>query len=222
MLLQISRDARRRDRSRPGLNAGNDDQDDQNAHDIRDDVENIVGILIILIVVAAGGGPRHAAGPSQILQKHPLPAHRLFRRAPTPVAAKQPVGAARRASAVGHSAVPGAGAASRGPEIRIRRWNRIPRPRRRSSTTASEEKDIERRIAKVKRAILEDISDFKHEKELLAAAKSSLDHDKTGLMQLEVDVQKAEAQKKPATKLEHRLTPLSRMIQGKELHYQLL
>ena len=34
-------------------------------------------------------------------------------------------------------------------------------------------------------------------------------------MQLEVDVQKVESQKTPPQKLEHRLTPLSRMIQGR-------
>ena len=89
-------------------------------------------------------------------------------------------------------------------------------------TTAHDEKEIERRIAKVKRAIEEELVGFKQERELLAATESRLEHDKSGLMQLEVDVQKVESQKTPPQKLEHRLTPLSRMIQGKELHYQLL
>jgi hypothetical protein len=90
------------------------------------------------------------------------------------------------------------------------------------TTTAGEEKEIERRIAKLKRAIEEELSELTQEQRKLVDAESWLEYKKKGLLQMEVDVQKAEAQKPPVKTLKHQLTPLSRVIQGRELHFQLL
>ena len=89
-------------------------------------------------------------------------------------------------------------------------------------TAASDDKEIERRIAKVKRAIDEEMSELTQEQKKLVDAESRLEHEKTGLLQVEVDVQKVQSQKPAVKTLRHKLTPVSRMIQGKELHYQLL
>ena len=192
-----------------------------------DVVANIVGILIILIVVAgikAGAAPVTAARVAAYLQKHPVPVPAAHTVAPTPATPAKPKPAAPVARPP--LIIPRSPELVREAENLKSEFTTLEADSKASETqiqtTSHDENEIERRIAKVKRAIEEELNGFKHEKELLAEAESKLEHDKSGLMQLEVDVQKVESQKTPPQKLEHRLTPLSRMIQGKELHYQLL
>jgi hypothetical protein len=191
-----------------------------------DIVANIVGILIILIVVAgikAGAAPVTAERLADYLRKHPV----------APASAGAPSGAPATPKAAPQAPVPRPPLViPRSPEL-VRKADGLKAEfaalESDSRDTASNigaaaeaEKEIARRIAKVKRAIAEEMNDFNRQKIQLTLAESRLDHDKRGLLQLEVDVQKAEAQKPQVKTLEHKLTPLSRMIQGKELHFQLL
>jgi len=193
-----------------------------------DVVANIVGILIILIVVAgikAGAAPVAASRVADYLKKHATPA---------PAAATP-----KTAAAIPPRPVPPPAPVSRPPLI----IPESPELARQADSlkaefaalesdskasvaqigaTAREEKESSRRIAKLKRAIEEESGDLNREQLQLADAQSRLEHEKTGLLQLEVDVQKAAAQKPLVKTLEHKLTPLSRVIQGKELHFQLL
>ena len=192
-----------------------------------DVVANIVGILIILIVVAgikAGTAPVAAAKVADYLRKHAAPAVSATVKSPVPAAAKPapPVTPASRSPLI----IP------RSPEL-VRQADELKSQfaalesenktaAAQIVTTASDEKEIERRIIKVKRAIEEELSELNQEQQKLVNSESRLEHDKTGLLQMEVDVQKAEAQKPPAQTLQHKLTPVSRFIQGKELHFQLI
>ena len=192
-----------------------------------DVVANIVGILIILIVVAgikAGAAPVNVERVADYLKKHVAPAagKAIESAAPAPskaVTRERPVVQAPLV-------IPAS------PEL-LREAEKIKTQlaalesddqtaAAKVQTAASDDKEIERRIAKVKRAIDEEMSELTQEQKKLVDAESRLEHEKTGLLQVEVDVQKAQAQKPAVKTLRHKLTPVSRMIQGKELHYQLL
>ena len=186
-----------------------------------------MGILIILIVVAgikAGAAPVAASRVADYLRKHPA-------TAPAAASVKTPAPApAKPASAAPVSRppliVPQSPELVRQAEGLKAEFAALESDCQASAVqigaTFSEEKEIDRRIAKVKRAIEEESGALSQEQEQLADAESRLEHEKTGLLQLEVDVQNADAKKPPVKTLEHKLTPLSRVIRGKELHFQLL
>jgi hypothetical protein len=77
-------------------------------------------------------------------------------------------------------------------------------------------------ITQLRQAIDTQSAELGRDKTQLAQSESQLAAKKTGLLQLEVDVQKAEAVKPPVATLQHKLTPLGREISGKELHFRLL
>jgi hypothetical protein len=85
-----------------------------------------------------------------------------------------------------------------------------------------EEQADSQAIAELRSAIDAESAELGREKAQLAETESQLAARKTGLLQMEVDVQKAEAVKPPVTTLQHKLTPLGREINGKELHFRLL
>jgi hypothetical protein len=193
-----------------------------------DVVANIVGILIILIVVAgikAGAAPVSAARVADYLRKHSAPAPAAE---PAKTAAPMPLRPIPRAAPVPRPPL----IIPESPEL-VRQADSLKADFAalesdcqasvaQIGAAAREEKEINRRIAKLKRAIEEESGGLTQEQLQLAEAQSRLEHEKNGLLQLEVDVQKAAAKKPPVKKLEHKLTPLSRVIQGKELHFQLL
>lgn len=195
-----------------------------------DVVANIVGILIILIVVAgikAGAAPVAVSRVADYLRKHPATAPAAVKttataKATPPVKSASPAAPAARPPLI----IPESPELSRQAEDLKAEFAALKSDCQASTAqigaTTSEEKEIDRRIAKLKRAIEEESGELNHEQVQLAEAESRLEHEKTGLLQLEVDVQKAEAQKPTVKTLEHRLTPLSRVIRGKELHFQLL
>ncbi|HUE17368.1 MAG TPA: hypothetical protein VMR25_24665 [Planctomycetaceae bacterium] len=193
-----------------------------------DVVANIVGILIILIVVAgikAGAAPVAAARVVDYLRKHPATASvaaAVKAAAPAPAKPPSPAAPVSRPPLI----IPQSPDLVRKAQVLKAEFAALESDCQTSAaqigTTASEEKETARRITKLKRAIQEESGELKQEHQQLTEAASRLEHEKTGLLQLEVDVQKAEAKKPPVQTLEHKLTPLSRMIQGKELHYQLL
>ncbi len=192
-----------------------------------DVVANIVGILIILIVVAgikAGATPVNVERVADYLKKHAAPKASETTKsvAPSPSKAFEP----KRPDPQPPIIIP------ESPEL-VRQAMKLQAhlaeldsddqaSATKIRTASNDEKEIERRIAKVKRAIEEELSELTQEQKKLVDAQSKLEHDKTGLLQLEVDVQQAQAQKPAVKTLRHKLTPVSRVIQGKELHYQLL
>jgi hypothetical protein len=192
-----------------------------------DVVANIVGILIILIVVAgikAGAAPVNVARVTAYLKTHTAPDASKTIETEAPAASK-PV-AAEKPIPQPPLIIPAS------PEL-LREAEKIKSQMAmlesndetataKIQTTATDDKEIERRIAKVRRAIDEEMSELTQEQKKLVDAETRLDHQKTGLLQLEVDVQKAQAQKPAVKTLRHKLTPVSRLVQGKELHYQLL
>jgi hypothetical protein len=191
-----------------------------------DVVANIVGILIILIVVAgikAGTAPVTASKIADYLRKHAAPAVSAAVKTPAPAVTKPapPATPVSRPPLI----IPQSPELVRQHEELKSQFAALESENKASASqivaTASDEKEVERRIIKVKRAIEEELSELNQEQQKLVTSESRLDHEKTGLLQMEVDVQKAEAQKPPAQTLQHKLTPVSRYIQGKELHFQL-
>src|SRR5580698_483216 len=192
-----------------------------------DVVANIVGILIILIVVAgikAGATPVTVERVTQYLQKHAAP--KASEAAKSVVPAKPKEVEPKRPDRQPPLIIPESPELVRQAEKLQAQLTALEANDQASATkmkTASnDEKEIERRTAKVKRAIEEELSELTQEQKKFVDAQSKLEHEKTGLLQLEVDVQRAQAQKPAVKTLRHKLTPVSRMIQGKELHYQLL
>lgn len=190
-----------------------------------DVVANIVGILIILIVVAgikAGATPVNVERVTEYLKKHAQPAPSKSVVPPSPAKSAAPERPVPQPPLI----IP------ESPEL-VQKADTLKAQlaaiesddqsaAAKIQTTANDEKEVERRIAKVKRAIDEELSELTEEQKKLVDAESRLEHEKTGLLQMEVDVQKAQAQKPAVKTLRHKLTPVSRMVQGKELHYQLL
>lgn len=184
-----------------------------------DIVANIVGILIILIVVAgikASAAPVAAEKLAEYLRTH-------VRATPSEA---QPQAAAKPAPAPGPNVIPPS------PEL-LKKADAL------KSEIASLDADAhaatgqieqaghdeqadEQAVADLRRAIQSESTDLGSDKARLVDAESQLQAKKTGLLQLEVDVQKAEAVKPKVTTLKHRLTPLGRDISGKELHFRLL
>lgn len=186
-----------------------------------DVVANIVGILIILIVVAgikAGAAPVAAARVADYLRKHPAapPAMAALPQnvKPAAPASPRPVVIPQSPELVHQAEVLKAQDAALESDSRA--------AAEQTSAAESDEKQVERRLAKVRRAIEEELAVLNREQQQFVNAESRLEHKKTGLLQMEVDVQKAEAQRPEVKTLEHKLTPVSRLIQGKELHFQLL
>jgi hypothetical protein len=85
-----------------------------------------------------------------------------------------------------------------------------------------EEQADSQTITQLRQAIDTALAELGQDKTRLADTESQLAARKTGLLQMEVDVQKAQAVKPTVTTLKHKLTPLGREINGKELHFRLL
>lgn len=175
-----------------------------------DVVANIVGILIILIVVAgikAGAAPITAEHVATFLRSHdsaPLkPATR-----PEPIVIPPSPKLVRQAEALKDELT----ALDSGAKDTVGDINQ---------KKLSQEK-VDRQIAELKAVLETELANLTDEERRAAEAQSRLGQQKTGLMQLEVDVQSLQAKKAPVKTLKHQLTPLSREIQGKELHFRLL
>jgi hypothetical protein len=186
-----------------------------------DIVANIVGILIILIVVAgikAGTAPITAERLSEYLRTHvkapstpvaqavPQPAKEPPR--PEPLVIPPSPALLRQADAlkaeIASLDVQGQSAAAD-----IEKLNH-------------EEQADTQAVAQLRQALEAESAELGRDKTRLADTESQLAVKKTGLLQMEVDVQKAEAVKPPVATLKHTLTPLGREINGKELHFRLL
>jgi hypothetical protein len=197
-----------------------------------DIVANIVGILIILIVVAgikAGAAPISAEHLAEYLRTHVKPAPANVEQAAAPQPATAP------------SATPPPAAPPPRPEPLVI----PPSPKLLQQANAlkaeivSLDSQTQSAAAEIKKASHDEQADAQaigqlrqtidtesgelgRDKAQLAQTESQLAAKKTGLLQLEVDVQKAEAVKPPVATLKHKLTPLGREISGKELHFRLL
>lgn len=190
-----------------------DDEIEFGSDSFLDVVANIVGILIILIVVAgikAGAAPVTAERVAEFLRKH---------------ASKPPARATEPAPAAPHVIPPS-------PDL-IRKVDGLKAElaalksdaqtsASQIDQTAHEEDDVKQRIADLKQALGSESAGLNSQEQALVDARSRLEHEKTGLMQLEVDVQNAEKVKPDIKTIKHTLTPLSREIQGKEIHFRLL
>src|ERR1700685_75992 len=203
-----------------------DDEIEFGSDSFLDVVANIVGILIILIVVAgikAGATPATAARVAEYLRQHAAPAVKpavSTPAAPTPHLATPP-----KPALVPTVIPPSPELVQQADHLKVELADLESASRTANeqiSLAASEDQQIERRIARLKRAIEGEKGDVTQEQLQLAQAENTLVRKKNGLLQLEVDVQKATAQKPETKVLEHQLTPLSRAVQGKEMYFQLL
>jgi hypothetical protein len=187
-----------------------------------DIVANIVGILIILIVVAAikaGTAPVSAVRVAEYLRTHvkPAPAKVEQPAAPQPVKAPPPLeplvippspALIERSNAL-KAEISSLDSRSQSAADQI-------------ETTSREEQADSQAVTQLRQALANESSELGGDKAQLADTESRLALRKTALLQMEVDVQKAEAVKPPVATLKHRLTPLGRDISGKELHFRLL
>jgi hypothetical protein len=187
-----------------------------------DIVANIVGILIILIVVAAikaGTAPVSAERVAEYLRTHvkPAPVKVEQAAAPRPVKAPPPLeplvippspALIERSNAL-KAEIASLDSQSQSAAAQI-------------ETTSSEEQADSQAVTQLRQALANESTELGSDKAQLADTESRLALRKTALLQMEVDVQKAEAVKPPVATLKHRLTPLGRDISGKELHFRLL
>jgi hypothetical protein len=187
-----------------------------------DIVANIVGILIILIVVAAikaGTAPVSAVRVAEYLRTHvkPAPAKVEQAAAPQPVKAPPPPeplvippspALIERSNAL-KAEISSLDSQSQSAAAQI-------------ETTSREEQADSQAVTQLRQALANESTELGGDKAQLADTESRLALRRTALLQVEVDVQKAEAVKPPVATLKHRLTPLGRDINGKELHFRLL
>jgi hypothetical protein len=179
-----------------------------------DVVANIVGILIILIVVAGIKAGQSAVSPERVadfLQKHPAspqPAIRSLPKTaqePAPQASPHFVAQSERLRADLTALKTAAQlAASQGDQL------------------GRQEAELKQQIETAQQTVQVESNELKRKERQLADAQSRLEQQKTGLRQLEVDVQNVENEKTPVKTIKHRLTPLSQEIRGKEIHFRLL
>jgi hypothetical protein len=200
----------------------NSDEIEFGSDSFLDIVANIVGILIILIVVAgikAGAAPVSAEHLAEYLRTHVKAEQAKAEQAaaPQPAAAPAPPeplvippspALIQRADALkAQIAALDAQAQSAAAEV---------------EKASHEEQADTQAIADLRQEIDAESAELGRDKTRLAETESRLATKKTGLLQLEVDVQKAEAVKPQVATLKHKLTPLGREISGKELHFRLL
>jgi hypothetical protein len=192
-----------------------------------DIVANIVGILIILIVVAgikAGAAPVSAEHLAEYLRTHIKPATPKVEQAPVAVtAAPQPVKAPPAPEPL---VIPPSPALIRQADTlkaEIASLDSQSQSATNEIEKASREEQADSQaVADLRQTIDAESAELGRHKTKLAATESQLQAKQTGLLQLEVDVQKAEAVKPQVTTLKHKLTPLGREISGKELHFRLM
>jgi hypothetical protein len=189
-----------------------------------DIVANIVGILIILIVVAgikAGTAPVSAARVAEYLRTHVKPAPAKVE--PTVAAQPAPVKIPPRPEPLVIPPSPALIERANALKAEI-----VSLDSQSQSAAAEIEKTIREEqadsqaAAELQQVLASESSELGREKTQLADTESQLALRKTGLLQMEVDIQKAEAVKPPVATLKHKLTPLGREISGKELHFRLL
>jgi hypothetical protein len=202
----------------------NSDEIEFGSDSFLDIVANIVGILIILIVVAgikASAAPVTAEKLADYLRTHV----KATSSEPPPQAAAQPV-PQPAPSPPEPIVIPPS------PEL-LKKADALKseiatlEADAHAATGAIEqaghdEQADEKAVADLRQAIQGEAAELGNDKARLASAESQLEAKKTGLLQMEVDVQKAEAVKPQVTTLRHKLTPLGRDISGKELHFRLL
>lgn len=185
-----------------------------------DIVANIVGILIILIVVAgikAGAAPISAQKLADYLKTHvtaapseaqPRAAAQSAPPSPEPIVIPPSPELLKKADAL-KSQIAALEANAHAATGTIEQ-------------AGHDEQADEQAIADLRQALQSESAELGKDQARLADAETQLQVKKTGLLQMEVDVQKAEAVKPQVTTLTHRLTPLGRDISGKELHFRLL
>jgi hypothetical protein len=185
-----------------------------------DIVANIVGILIILIVVAgikASAAPVAAEKLAEYLRTHvrtaqsevpPQAAAQPAPPSPEPIVIPPSPELLRNADAI-KSEIATLDADAHAATSQIEQAGR-------------DEQADEQAVAELRQAIQSESTELGSDKARLVDAESQLQAKKTGLLQLEVDVQKAESVKPKVATLKHQLTPLGRDISGKELHFRLL
>jgi hypothetical protein len=187
-----------------------------------DIVANIVGILIILIVVAgikAGTAPVSAEHVVEFLRTH-------VKSAPAKVeqsAAPEPVKTPPRPEPL---VIPPSPALIRQADALKTEIATLDSESKNAASeiekASREEQADAKTIAELRQAIESEAAELGRDKTTLAETESQLALKKTGLLQMEVDVQKAQAVRPPVTTLKHKLTPLGREINGKELHFRLI
>jgi hypothetical protein len=190
-----------------------------------DIVANIVGILIILIVVAgikAGTAPVTAERLAEYLRTHVQTPTPKVEAAAAPTPAEPP----KETPHLEPLVIPPSPALIKQADALKAEIASLTSA---SDTAAGEIEQASRdeqadnqAIADLRQAIDTEAAELGTDKSKLANAESQLAAKKTGLLQLEVDVQRAEAVKPKVATLKHKLTPLGREINGKELHFRLL
>jgi hypothetical protein len=191
-----------------------------------DVVANIVGILIILIVVAGA-----KAGLAPVSARR-LEAY-LNAQRPAPSAAEE-----TDTSAGSPTAAPAAAAPPAGPRV-IPISPDLARQAEALAATVSRDRTAAQSLAAAleadvrRRAELERV--LGEQQRQLASANAALDAQvrslgaeqarlasrKKGLLQIETDVERVEADRPAPKAIRHKLTPLSQEVQGKELHFRL-
>jgi hypothetical protein len=179
-----------------------------------DVVANIVGILIILIVVAGIKAGQSAVSPEKVAEFIQKKSAQLQPSVAAPPATHEPAmipvspDLSRRVDALKAQTA----ALANQSEAFVAQVAR----------TAEDEQRAKVQAADLNRALETETAELSSRERRLAEAQGRLEREKTGLLQLEVDVKKATAEKPAAKPIKHQLTPLSREIQGKELHFRLL
>ncbi len=182
-----------------------------------DVVANIVGILIILIVVA---GIR--AGTSPVTAEHVAAYLRAHAKGTAAPPARAPGAASESAPVV----VPVSADVARKAES-LRTKLASTRKEVESGVAALEgvaqqESALKRRVEEAAKSLEVASAELARKQQEAIEAKSRLAQLRTGLLQVETDIKQAQQTQPPTKRIEHQLTPLSREIQGKEIHFRLL
>jgi hypothetical protein len=200
----------------------NSDEIEFGSDSFLDIVANIVGILIILIVVAgikAGTAPISAERLAEYLRTH-------VKSAPAQAAPAASAEAPQQPAHLEPLVIPPAPALIRQADALKAEMATLDSQAQAAAAGIEkanrEEQSDTQTIAQLRQALATASADLGHEKSQLTDAESRLQVKRTGLLQMEVDVQKAQAVKPTVETLKHKLTPLGREISGKELHFRLM
>ncbi len=187
-----------------------------------DIVANIVGILIILIVVA---GVRVSQSPIAILADTAVASTEPGEPASVPepeIFAPDVPSSRNQAAATNQVRREELVARARALETQIAAIDAdLTNSAADLKLAADLESDLQRRMSTASQDLIDAQQIAAGEKSRAAQLSLSLDQTKTELQRVQTQLAKVESTREPVEKLEHKLTPVSSKVKGKEIHFRL-
>ncbi len=92
---------------------------------------------------------------------------------------------------------------------------------RESQRLAVKEEDLRRQLESISLALANQTDALETDARRIALARAAIHRSNATLAQLQTELEEAKSQKSPVEQIKHWLTPLSRTVHGKELHFRL-